>query len=140
MEIKEAIEITQNEKECNYWVNSKEYQALQKLISIAEQVERAEGIKDIPPQKLSSGELWLPMWAKTHNGLNAQWRALIAGRLEKVGEEIDKIMPCSCHEAYKSRRLSAPDCPNCNFKDDLTETIRALFLGENLKGESQGGG
>jgi len=130
MEIKEAIEITQNEKECNYWVNSKEYQALQKLISIAEQVERVRGISDNELPLELQHEKQTPLYNIILNDRNSQWRALIVGRLEKVGEEIDKIMPCSCHEAYKSRRLSAPDCPNCNFKDDLTETIRALFPGE----------
>jgi len=124
MEIKEAIEITQNEKECNYWVNSKEYQALQKLISIAEQVERAEGIKDIPPQKLSSGELWLPMWAKTHNGLNAQWRALIVGRVTSVEKCIKPIVEKIWQEGF--------DGYNNVDKNivELSTVICSLFLGD----------
>ena len=38
---------------------------------------------------------------------------------------IDDI-PCTCDIAYKSRGLSAPDCPRCNYVDkDIVEKVRA---------------
>lgn len=41
--------------------------------------------------------------------------------LEKL---IDSIMPCSCIPAYKDRNLSAPDCPNCNYRDDIVQGLQ----------------
>jgi hypothetical protein len=34
-------------------------------------------------------------------------------------------LPCWCDEAYKGRNLTDPQCPRCNFADDLV-----LALGE----------
>lgn len=39
--------------------------------------------------------------------------------VEEVKKAIDSVMPCNCIPAYKDRLMSAPDCPNCNYKDDL---------------------
>lgn len=32
---------------------------------------------------------------------------------DKLQEIRDKFVPCNCDEAYKSRGLTAPDCPQC---------------------------
>ena len=40
--------------------------------------------------------------------------------LEKI---IDEVMPCSCIPAYKDRNLTAPDCANCNYKEDLVAAL-----------------
>jgi hypothetical protein len=45
-----------------------------------------------------------------------------------IGKIIDNTMPCNCIDAYKKRNLIAPDCPNCNYKEDLVENIRSLCL------------
>ena len=36
--------------------------------------------------------------------------------IEKYKEMI-RVIPCTCDEAYKNRRLTAPDCPRCNWID-----------------------
>lgn len=46
--------------------------------------------------------------------------------VEAVGKAIDKTMPCNCIPAYKDRGLSAPDCPNCNYKEDLVDLFVKL--------------
>ena len=38
---------------------------------------------------------------------------------DKLIEELSKIMPCSCIDAYKLRKISAPDCCNCNYIEDI---------------------
>jgi len=43
--------------------------------------------------------------------------------VEKINKIIDEIMPCSCISAYKDRGLTAPDCANHNYKEDLSEQI-----------------
>jgi hypothetical protein len=43
--------------------------------------------------------------------------------VEKIDKIIDEIMPCSCISAYKDRGLTAPDCANHNYKEDLSEQI-----------------
>lgn len=45
--------------------------------------------------------------------------------LSEIESLVDSIMPCNCIDAYKLRNLSAPDCPNCNYKDDLVEAIKS---------------
>lgn len=42
---------------------------------------------------------------------------------ESVIKELDKIMPCSCIDAYKLRNLSAPDCCNCNYVEDIADFV-----------------
>ena len=37
----------------------------------------------------------------------------------------EDIMSCTCHEAYKSRGMAAPDCPLCNFGDDINDALNA---------------
>jgi hypothetical protein len=47
--------------------------------------------------------------------------------IEKLKEMI-RIIPCTCDEAYRSRGLTAPDCPRCNYVDeDLINGISADF-------------
>lgn len=39
--------------------------------------------------------------------------------------EMIRIIPCSCHEAFKCRNLTDPDCPRCNWiYDDLITHIQ----------------
>lgn len=42
---------------------------------------------------------------------------------DKLIEELKSIIPCSCIEAYTSRKLSAPDCCWCNYGEDILEFI-----------------
>lgn len=42
-------------------------------------------------------------------------------------EKIKDILPCTCGEIYTSRRLSAPDCPQCNYADDVYELLKPLL-------------
>ena len=37
--------------------------------------------------------------------------------------EIERIMPCNCIPAYKDRGLSAPDCPYCNYGEDIEQYV-----------------
>lgn len=32
--------------------------------------------------------------------------------------EMIKIIPCTCHEGFKSRNLTDPVCPRCNWIDE----------------------
>jgi hypothetical protein len=43
--------------------------------------------------------------------------------VERINKIIDDVMPCSCISAYKDRGLTAPDCANHNYKEDLSEQI-----------------
>ena len=36
---------------------------------------------------------------------------------------ITATMPCTCIPAYKDRGMSAPDCPRCNYADDLADAL-----------------
>jgi len=36
-------------------------------------------------------------------------------------KEMIRAIPCTCDEAYKSRGLTAPDCPRCNYVDENGE-------------------
>ena len=56
---------------------------------------------------------------------DAQDTALLAGLDEAIRlfAEIEESVGCTCHEAYKSRGLTAPDCP-------LHSTGLAEILGE----------
>ena len=53
---------------------------------------------------------------------------------KEINEVIDRYMPCSCIDAYKKRNMSAPDCANCNHKEDLSEAIHSLIK-RKLKGK-----
>lgn len=65
---------------------------------------------------------------------------------QELVEELNKIIPCSCIEAYTSRSMSAPDCANCNYVEELADFIiqdrkkiispikEALRFYENVKG------
>lgn len=37
-------------------------------------------------------------------------------------------LPCNCDDAYKSRKLSAPDCPKCNYQDTIEIDVMAWCL------------
>ena len=51
----------------------------------------------------------------------------IKNRIKQLEEENQKLkemiraIPCTCDEAYKSRGLTAPDCPRCNYVDENGE-------------------
>ena len=53
---------------------------------------------------------------------------------KEINEVIDRYMPCSCIDAYKKRNMSAPDCANCNHKEELSEAIHELIK-RKLKGK-----
>ena len=40
-----------------------------------------------------------------------------------VDERIDAILVCWCHEAYKGRGLTQPDCPQHQFADDIKDIV-----------------
>jgi hypothetical protein len=44
---------------------------------------------------------------------------------EELIKELNKIIPCSCIDAYKFRKLSAPDCANCIYAKDILDFIVA---------------
>lgn len=50
--------------------------------------------------------------------------------VKEIGNIIDKFMPCSCMDDYKKRNMSAPDCCNCNHKEDLATAIYSRLKGE----------
>ena len=37
-----------------------------------------------------------------------------------------RVLPCWCVEDYKERDLTQPDCPRCNFAEDLIAELEAL--------------
>lgn len=42
---------------------------------------------------------------------------------EKLIKELDKIIPCSCISAYTERSMSAPDCAQCNYIEEIADFI-----------------
>lgn len=55
---------------------------------------------------------------------------------EELIKELNKIIPCSCIDAYKLRKLTSPDCANCNYADDVADFIledRKRICGPLLK-------
>jgi hypothetical protein len=42
-------------------------------------------------------------------------------------DELKRIIPCRCDEAYTSRGLKAPDCPWHNYGDEVMEIINRLL-------------
>lgn len=81
MEIKEAIRIVKYDR-VSRALSKNTYDAIGKLITIAEQVERVKGIEDKPII-----DNWAECDANTDavysNKQNSQWRALIVGVLTK---------------------------------------------------------
>ena len=39
-------------------------------------------------------------------------------------EQVNALIDCNCGEMYKSRGLCAPDCPQCNYAEDVIELIK----------------
>ena len=46
---------------------------------------------------------------------------------EQAAREIDKILVCWCHEAYRGRGLAQPDCPQHQFADDVKDILTAAL-------------
>lgn len=44
----------------------------------------------------------------------------LSGR-EIIIKKLSKVMLCSCIDAYKLRKLSAPDCAYCNYVDEVAD-------------------
>jgi len=43
--------------------------------------------------------------------------------------EMIRIIPCTCHGGFKSRGLTDPDCPRCNWiEDDIVAKVRAHIV------------
>lgn len=106
-------------------------QAIQKLISLAEQVERVKGVERKPVRyetcertmKAGSNEIIITKRNITYskedeafNQADSQWRALIVGKLENLEKVITDYCICASMEAPQS----------C----ELGKIIRNLFLGE----------
>ncbi len=49
-------------------------------------------------------------------------------RLALAAKDLAQALPteCSCHPAYKDRRLRDPECEYCDLKDELDEARAAL--------------
>ena len=52
-----------------------------------------------------------------------------AGR-EHASKIVQRIMPCSCHEGFTSRRLSDPSCAYCDVGEDLVDAIDGALAEE----------
>lgn len=44
----------------------------------------------------------------------------------EIRAEVNEVLPCWCDAAYKDRGLAAPDCPRCQFADDVVDLIVRL--------------
>jgi hypothetical protein len=102
----------------NNWQKVGYEEALKKLITIAEQVEMVEGIKDVPDCDCCTRGVNedCGCTAIQHNKTNSQWRALIVGVFLRREEEIKKLYhPAS--DAYNSAMVNL-------------QCYRNLFLGE----------
>lgn len=38
-------------------------------------------------------------------------------------KEVKKIMPCTCLDAYKIRKMADPECSWCGYGEDIVELI-----------------
>lgn len=45
--------------------------------------------------------------------------------VESAAVLCERWLPCLCHEGFKSRKLTDPSCPRCNYADDLVDAIAA---------------
>ena len=134
MEIEEALKRVKETQriffndEVDFTAHDYDGEAVDKLIEVAEQVERVKGITNLPYQKdCIQPTCKCPDCAivDTHNRLNTRWRALIVGVSErlipilKMSETDDENPPYRAlpvgHEKWFERKA---------------ETIRNLFLGE----------
>ena len=61
--------------------------------------------------------------ARTHHERSARAARIRAARIRAV---VLRVLPCWCVDAYKDRGLIQPDCPRCNFAEDLIEELEAL--------------
>ncbi len=41
-----------------------------------------------------------------------------------IEQKVKNLIDCNCDEAYKSRGLSAPDCPQCNYAEYVIELVK----------------
>ena len=53
----------------------------------------------------------------------------------KAAQEAESAYPCSCDEAYTTRRLTAPDCFRCVPLDEAACRVRALPLPGDKQGD-----
>ena len=42
-----------------------------------------------------------------------------------IEQKVKNLIDCNCDEAYKSRGLSAPDCPQCNYAEYVIELMKS---------------
>lgn len=111
MEIKEAIRIVKYDR-VSRALSKNTYDAIGKLITIAEQVEMVEGIADQPGYVKQADN-------------NSQWRALIVGGFLKI-KDVEKW---NCDNPSCGKGAI---CNFCALKKDILE-IRNLFLGVEEK-------
>lgn len=98
-------------------------EGINKLLEVAEQVERVRGIEDkvINPSICPTAQDFSD---EDHNTLNSQWRALIVGRADKVGTIINKDNLLECFDG---------DILTVDYEkiEGISTAIRNLFLGES---------
>lgn len=41
-----------------------------------------------------------------------------------ASEKAHSILPCICLPDYKDRNLTQPDCPRCNYGEDVAQALR----------------
>lgn len=45
--------------------------------------------------------------------------------MKTAKEQVENLIECNCDEMYKSRGLSAPDCPQCNYAEDVIKLMES---------------
>jgi hypothetical protein len=48
-------------------------------------------------------------------------------RREEIVEKVKKILPCTCDMAYTDRFLTDPNCPFCNYGEDIIDLVEAAW-------------
>lgn len=43
---------------------------------------------------------------------------------DPIVDAVHAILPCWCDSAYKDRGLAQPDCPRCNFANEVIDLVR----------------
>ena len=53
---------------------------------------------------------------------------------DKFDQQTAVLLPCICLPDYKDRNLTQPDCPRCNYGDDIAEALRKVGEAEYARG------
>jgi hypothetical protein len=129
MEIKEMISKAKS-LQTSYTLSSDEYDVVGKLITIAEQVERVEGLGYKPIKTIGYlKESILPTIEQNlknegFNDANSQWRALIVGVFLSVKKQ--EGIPLKSIHGKSFKRISTWN----RGYNEAVDRLRNLFLGE----------